>query len=788
MIRNYFKSFIRFLGKHKAYSINNIIGLSIGMAAAVLIYLWILDELSFDTFHENYDNIHRIVSTWDNADGDFNLAVTAAPLAPAFEESIPEILETARFRPAETEKLVSHGERKFYENDIAYADEGFFKIFSYPFISGSSDDPFSEINSAVITKETAVKYFGNENPIGKVISVDEETLVTVTGIIENVPANSHLHFDILLNFELLSLMGWSLHWENNSIYAYALLDDHANHSLLKAQIDTLTKQLYSHGTYEFYLQPLSEVHLRSSFEIDVYSHTEPTFQYIGIFSFIGIFILLLSVINYVNLSTARSTLRAREVGVRKVFGARRIQLIRQFLGESFSLCLLSYLIAMLLVEIMLPYFNEFTGKELSVNYSDPHFLIGMLAIILISGVFSGAYPSLFLASYIPVKVLQGEVKTGPSSFRRVLIILQFSIAILMIICTGIVYRQLTFVQNQNLGITTDHIVYSRISGSLVQNFGGLKEELLRNPGISGVAHCNSLPTWTDNGTYGIQWEGKAQEDVLHVQTNQVDHDYLTIFGIEMKEGRNFSVDRPADYSNYILNEKAVQLMNLDDPIGKKFSLWGMDGEIIGVTKNYNFKSLHKEIEPLILFMMDPAEEDPYGYVFIKLDGINVSKTLDYIESIWEKTNPFFPAEFSFLDKDYANLYESENKMRTLFTIFAALSIFLSCLGLFGLASFMTEKRTREIGIRKAMGASSWQIMALFSWDALKWILISNLIAWPLAWLYMKQWLNDFAYKTSIPPWIFILSGLVVLLISVLTLSFQAQKASRINPAISIKHE
>jgi putative ABC transport system permease protein len=788
MIRNYLKSFIRFISEHKAYSINNIIGLSIGMASAVLIYLWILDELSFDTFHDNYNNIYRIVATWDNADGDFNLAVTAAQLAPAFKESFPEILETARFRPAETAMLVSHGENKFYEDDIAYVDKEFFRIFTHPFIYGSGENPFPELYSAVISKEIATKYFGDGDLVGEQFSLDEETVVTVTGVIEDVPANSHLHFKILLNFELLPKMGWDLGWENNSIFAYALMKEGFDYPSLKTRIDTLTKQLYSHGVYEFWLQPLSDVHLKSSMEEDVYSHTEPTYQYIRIFSFIGIFILLLSVINYVNLSTARSTMRAREVGVRKVFGARREQLVRQFMGESFFLCLLSYLLAMLLVEIVLPQFNDFTGKEVFVNYSDPRFLTGMLSIILISGVFSGAYPSLFLSSYIPVKVLRGEIKTGPSAFRRVLVILQFTIAILMIICTGIVYRQLTFIQNRNLGINTEQIVYARINGGLEKKLRGFKEELLQNPGISFVSHSNNLPTWTDNGTYGIYWEGKAQEDILYIVPNLVDQDYIPTFGIEMAEGRNFSVDRPADYSNYILNEQAVSLMNLTDPIGKKFGMWGMDGEIIGVMKNYNFKSLHKEIEPLVLFMRDPAVEDPYGYVFIKMEGADVRKTLGYIESTWNKINPFFPADFSFLDQDYANLYDSENKMRTLFTIFAALSVFLSCLGLFGLTSFMTEKRRREIGIRKAMGASSWQIMALFSWDAQKLILISNLIAWPLAWLYMKHWLNDFAYKTSINPWIFLLSGFIVLLISVLTLSFQAQKASRINPAISIKRE
>jgi len=342
MIRNYLKYFIRFLRRHKAYSINNILGLSIGMAAAVLIYLWILDEMSFDKQHENYDNICRIVSTWDNSDGEFRTTATAAPLAPKFEESFPEIVETARFSPAWFELLISHGENKFYEKKVAFADEEFFRIFTYQFVYGSDKNPLPAINHAVITEDIAQKYFGDKNPVGKTISLDDKTIITISAVIENIPLNAHLQFDFLIHFDNIEpLYGVDLHWENASIFAYALMSEDVDHPALKAKIDTLTKELYPHGTYEFYLQALSDIHLKSSFESDVYGHTEPTYQYIRIFTFIALFILLISVINYVNLSTARSTIRAREVGVRKVFGAHRRQLIRQFMGESFFFFFLS---------------------------------------------------------------------------------------------------------------------------------------------------------------------------------------------------------------------------------------------------------------------------------------------------------------------------------------------------------------------------------------------------------------------------------------------------------------
>jgi ABC-type antimicrobial peptide transport system permease subunit len=759
------------------------------MATAVLVFLWILDELSFDRFHENYENISRIVTTMGNADGDIHLAVTAAPLAPKLEESFPEIIETAIFSPAISKMLVSHGEKQFYEKEIAFADMGFFRIFTHPFILGSEHDPFPARNSVVISEQIAQKYFGDENPIGKTISLDDETDISISGVIEDVPANSHLQFNILINFDLIEEFGRQVHWESLSYFAYALLDENINHSELKAQIDTLTNELYSHGNYEFLLQPLSDVHLRSSFDIDVtYGHSEPTYQYIRIFVLIGIFILLISVINYVNLSTARSTLRAHEVGVRKVFGARRAQLIRQFMGESFLLCLLSYLIAMLLVEAVLPHFNAFTGKEVHVDYSDVRFLFGVIAILVFTGIFSGSYPAFLLSSYIPARTLKGDIKTGPLSFRRVLVILQFSIAILMIICTGIVYHQLTYIQNRHLGIDTEQTIYFPVLGTIGEELQLLKEELHKYPGVKGVTNSTSLPTFNGSGTYGIRWKGKKEEDKLHINVNKVDHDYIPTFGIELVEGRNFSMDHPTDSSNFILNETAIRMMNIDDPIGTSFRLWGMKGVIIGVMKDYNFNSLHKEIDPICLFITNPLYAKAYGYICIKLEGSNIRKTIGDIERSWNKLCPAFPLDYNFLEEEYASLYLAESRMRSLFALFAALSVFLSCLGLYGLSSFMAEKRTREIGIRKALGARSWQIVTLFSWDVMKWILISNLIAWPIAWLYMNHWLKDFAYKASISPWIFLLSGFIVLLISVITLSFQAQKAARINPATTIKRE
>ena len=784
MFRNYFISFLRFIGKHKSYSLNNILGLSVGMACAVLIYLWILDEISFDTFHDNYDNLYRIVQTQHYEDGDFYVAATPAPMAMEFEELFPEIIETARFRPGLPEVLVSYEDKKFYEYRVAFADKEFFKLFSYPIIRGSAENPLPDINSLLITERIADKYFGDEDPLGKTIYINNEEIYTITGILKNIPANSHMQFDILGNFEILESFGYYIGWNNNFYYAYALLQEGIDYRTLAPKFDHYMSENHGNDRTNWWLQPLSEIHLHSDFDIDVYSHTEPTYQYIHIFYIIGVLIILIAIINYINLSTARSTRRALEVGIRKVHGARRLQLIRQFMGESFFLALLSYLIAMLLVEIALPTFNHFTVKEVSVDYSNPQFTIGIVILIIFSGLISGGYPALFLSSYNPVQILKGDIKAGPVTFRRILVIVQFSIAIMMIICTSIVYYQLTYIQNINLGLDKELILYSRIRGNLYQEFFTFKQELSRAPGIKNITYCSNLPTYNVASTSGIDWEGKSEGTNVLVHRFIADHDYIPTFGIKLAAGRNFSLEHPSDSGDFILNEAAISQMGIEDPIGKRFTLWERDGKIIGVMKDFNYKSVHKEIEPLCMYLSPRT----MGYIYIKIDGNRVTSTLKDIEKVSRQFNPFFPMDFQFINQEYEKLYMSEKKLRTLFTLFALLAIFLSCLGLYGLSSFMAEKRTKEIGIRKAMGSNTWQIMTLFSWDALKWILVANFVAWPIAWWYMNRWLNEFAYKTEIKLWIFLVAAILVLIIAIFSISYQVISTTKINPAVSLKHE
>ncbi len=784
MLRNYLSTFLRFIYRHKGYSIINILGLSVGMAATVIIYLWILDELNFDTFHEKYDHIYRIVQTQHYEDGDFYVAATPAPLPLALEDYFPEIIETARFRPGSPEVLVSYNDKKYYETKVAFADKEFFDIFSFEFVKGSPGNPFPDINSVLITERIAEKYFGDEDPLGKVINLNERLIFTVASVLKNIPANSHLQFEILGNFEILESVGYEVGWNNNYYYGYAILQDGIDYRSMGVKFDQYLKENQGSFRSNFWLQPLSEIHLHSDFDIDVYSHTEPKYNYIRIFFIIGVFIIFIAIINYINLSTARSTRRAMEVSVRKINGAKRKQLIRQFLGESFLLTLISYLIAILLIELILPYFNQFTGKEVSVNYSDLSFTFGMIILILFTGFVSGIYPALFLSSYNPVQILKKDIKAGPVSFRNILVILQFFAAVIMIICTIIVYSQLTYIQNMNLGLDKDLILYSQIKGNLYDDYITFKEELKKYPGIVNITCCSDLPTYNVASTSGIDWEGKSEETNVLIHRYIVDHDYIPTFGIEMAAGRNFSFEHPSDSGCYILNEAAIRQMEMEDPVGKRFSLWGGDGEIIGVMKDFHYKSIHKEVEPLCMYLISRV----FGYIYIKISGENVPGTIAKIEKVWNQFNPYFPMDFKFIDIEYDKLYVFEKKLRALFTLFAVLAIFLSCLGLYGLSSYMVEKRTREIGIRKAMGSNNRDILALFSRNTLKLILISNLIGWPVSWWYMQNWLNEFAYRTKISFWIFPATAVLVLIIAILSVSYQSLRAANINPAVTLKYE
>jgi ABC-type antimicrobial peptide transport system permease subunit len=791
MFKNYLKIAFRNIKKHKGYSFINISGLAIGMACTILIFLWVRDELSFDTFNKNAKQVYRIVQDQVNSSGVFKLAATPAPLAETCKEDFPGVINYMRIRPSTRKVLLKINGKLVYEDGFAYADPSIFEIFTFPFVSGDPKTALYDPSSVIITEKIAKKYFSNEEPIGKTVLVNNKNIFTIKGVIKDIPQNSHLRFSILAHFDKLKEMGARSGWYDNGYFAYLLLIKNASYKEFTEKFAQIMEKYAPESSSKFYLQPLPEVHLKSNFEIDLYGHTEFKYQNITIFSSIAIFVLLIACINFMNLSTARASKRAKEVGIRKVIGANNALLVRQFFAETLLLSLIALIIALISVHLFLPIFNNLSGKQLTMNYSDLKLIAGLIGIVLVTGLFSGCYPALYLSSFKPVSILKGTMGTmkfllKSSRFRKVLVITQFVLSIILMTATAVVYKQLDFMRHKELGIDKEYIIYAPMRGELRKNFGSVKNKLLNDPNIIKVTSCTDLPTYTVSSSSGnnIQWPGKAPDDSVLFHSFGVDYDYIDTFGIKIAAGRNFSKDFPSDAGNYILNETALKATGLKSPIGKSFTLWGMEGKIIGIMKDFNFKSLHKKVESLMLYMSDSP---PY-YAFIRVNGNNIPAALSKLDRTWKTFSPGFPLEYHFLNEEYENLYKTEKQMGAVLNHFAFLALFISCLGLFALSSFMAEQRTKEISIRKVFGASVQGLILWFSRQYIKWVLIAAVIAWPIAFDVMDVWLRGFAYRTAIPWMFFVLSGVMAMAIALLTVSYQTYKAATKNPIDALKYE
>jgi putative ABC transport system permease protein len=786
MIRNHLLLAYRIIARFKGYSFINILGLAVGLTCGIIIYLWILDELNYDRYNKRYDSIYRLVQDEKFEAGTFKVAATPAPLGPAFKDNFPEIKEVGRYRPIIEKVMVTYKDKKFYENRFGYADPQLLRIFTFKFLHGSEKHALDQPNSLLITEHIALKYFGKEDPIGKSIQIDGGNVYLVTAVIADLPSNSHIRFDILAPFEKIKQMGWDVGWSNNYYYAYMLFDNAYDYKGMKEKFHKflLTRFQEKEITSDYYLQPLTDIHLKSDFDIDLYSHSEVSIQYIYIFFSVAFIILLIVIINYMNLSTARAARRAREVGIRKTVGSSRKQLIFQYLGESFLLTVISCFIALIMTEIALPSINNFTGKALGIHYCDPQFTIGLISILLFTAIAAGSYPAFFISSYSPYLVLKGNVKTGSSLFRKILVIFQFSLAVVLIIGTLVIRDQLSFMQEKDLGLNKDQVLYTDFKGDLYKNFKLFKTDLKQLPEVINVTHSSDIPTYTVHSSWGTTWEGSSPNSDFLIHQFAVDDDYISTLGIQMKEGRNFDLSHPTDSVNYILNEAAVRMMGIREPVGKWFNPGYQKGTIIGVMKDFNFKSLHKPVEPLYLGISPGM----WGYILVKIKPGNMAGTMAKINRVWEKYNPEFPMDFKFLDSEYENLYRAERKMSILFGGFALVAIFLSCLGLFGLASYITETRTREIGIRKAMGASGFSIIRMFSVDFTSWVLLANVIGLPVAYFYLHHWLQNFAYRTILHVGSFFLASVLVLLIAQVSVVYQSWMASKKDPANVLKYE
>jgi len=792
MLWNYLKVTWRNIRRYKGYSSINIVGLAVGLASCILILLWVQDELSYDKFHTSADDLYRVVAEWRKTEPATHYWPVCAPLAPALKEEFPEIVKAARFTRLRRGQLVKFGDKNFTEAQICLTDPDFFEMFTFPLVQGDAQTALSNPESFVLTEKMAAKYFGTEDPIGKTLNINNEYDFVVTGVLKNIPHNSHLQFDFLGPFIRIEDFerAWAVldNWTLNGFATYVQLDRNASPVEVTDKIATYLQKHVQESKDVIYLQSLKDIHLYSS-HIQFGIEGQGDIRYVYIFSIVAFFVLIIASINFMNLSTARSSNRAKEVGLRKVVGAKRAQLIRQFFCESVVMAFCSLILAVVLVELFLPVFINLSGKQLSLDFtSHVNILSAIVLLTLITGFLSGSYPALFLSSLRPVKILKGISKTEGQGylFRRILVVSQFSLSIFLIICTVVVSHQVGFMRNKKLGFDKEQVAYFPIRDELVPRYESFKSELLKNTGIKNVAVSSNLPTsgvilTTDK----VTWEGKNPEDVVVLEVTSAGYDFIETLNMEMVKGRSFSNEFSSDEEEAIvINETAEKIIGIEDPVGKQLVFGESAVTIIGVVKDYHFKSLHSEIEPLVLAIVPSL----YRYVFVKLDAGNISNTLANIESAWKSFFPDTPFEFHFLDDAYDRLYRSERRMGTLFNSFTILAVFISCLGLFGLASFMAEKRTKEIGIRKVLGASVNGIVVLLNKQFAKWVLIANIVAWPAAYYAMSRWLQGFAYRINLEIWTFALAAIAALAIAVMTVSYQSIKAALTNPADSLRYE
>ncbi len=785
MFKNYFKTTFRNLKRHKGYSFINITGLALGMACTILILLWVQDELSYDRFNKNRDRIYRVVKYSDYGGNQLHVALTPGPLARAMKEELPEVMKATSFDFAGG--TARYEDRLFSDVKVASVEPDFFEIFSYPLIKGNPETALSDKNSIIVTKRLAERIFGSEDPMGKVLNFNKTYDYQVTGIMENIPHNSHLQFECVIPFKKLEEFGRSVNnWKPNAFYTYIMLKKGVLEKEFNEKILNFKREHYPDCRDFLYLQPLTKIHLYSDLGYDISGHGD--IKYVIIFSLVAGFVLLIACINFMNLTTAHSGNRAKEVGLRKVVGATRKELISQFYSESIFMSFLALIVALLLASLLLPSFNELSGKLLHLNtHGNASILCGLLLITLITGLFSGSYPALLLSSFQPVKVLKGTLKAGAKSslFRRTLVVTQFTLSVFLIISTLLVSSQLRYIRTMKLGFEKQHLIYANIPFEYETKYESLKNELLKNEEITHVTRMRNFPTSDHVNSYSdLSWEGKDPEYKYLFCIHDVGYDFFKTFGMTMADGRSFSTEFPTDEGAYVLNEKAVEVMGIQNPVGKMFAQGYNRGPIIGVVRNFHFKSLKKQIEPLVFRLpLNHAR-----FVFIKISSPDVVHTMNNIERIWKNFVPDYPVDFRFLDDDYDRLYRSESRTGTLFGYFTFLAVFIAGLGLFGLASFMAQKRTKEIGIRKTLGASVSRIFVLLSREFLILIVFSNIGAWPVAYYFMKKWLQNFAYHTDIKLIAFMASFVLSIIVTLLTVSYQSIKAALANPVDALRYE
>ena len=774
MLKNYLKVGLRNLLKNRIYSFINITGLALGMACCILILLWVQDELSFDSFHKNNDRLYKVVNQLDDG------WMTASPwsLVPTLKKDFPEVDKATRYNTMDM--LVKYNDKSFYEN-IGFVDPDFLEMFTFPLTEGDPSSALNQKESIIISEEAAKKYFKNEDPVGKILQINNDKNYKITGVMKNIPSNSSLQFDMLAPIDYFGkdlLSTW--YWETTG---FVLLKKNVNVGAFRNKIAGTTKKYdkrVENKNLINNLQKFSESHLH-------FPGTTGPILYIYLFSAIAIIVLFVACINFINLITARASVRGKEIGMRKVVGASKSHIVWQFYAETFLLSIIAYGLAIFITELFLPAFNLLAEKNLSLKFfHNPILLFGSLGIILLTTLLAGSYPALLLSNFRPIRVLK---QSNPAGFRRaslrwILVVVQFCVSIILIVMTITISMQINYIQNKNLGFNRDQVIILQINDGFRNKYESVKNQLLQYPDITHVTEATCRPDRIYN-VNPVYWEGKSSDQFQYMNYVTIDYDYLKTFEMKLVDGRNFSKKFPSDAKNYIVNEAAVKFMKMKSPVGKLFSIWKNEGKIIGVVRDFNSRNLHSEIEPIVMTL---TQYVPYNQVFIKVKPENIKTTLENIKKVWKEFLPAYPFQYEFYDDAFLQQYMNEQKIKQLFQYFSALAIFISCIGLFGLSAFTAQRRTKEIGIRKVAGASVFNIYSLILKDFIKWLLIAAVIAVPVTYYVINKWLADFAYHIDITWTIFAEAIIFIMLIAVLSISWQVIYAAKSNPAKSLRYE
>ena len=800
MFKNNLKIAWRNIVRQKGYSFINIFGLAAGIACCLLIALWVQNELRFDRFNEKADRIQRIYQklTMNNR---VRVAPVASPLlAPALLETFPEVEQAVRIIPMGS-TTIRCDDREFRERQIPYADASFFSVFTVPLRQGDARTALAAPYSVVLDEKTARSYFGSQPALGKTLRFGDGHTYTVTGVMDDMPGHSHLRFNILCSFStwLEENRADAERWGAFTTFTYVLLAPGTRTAAFTEKVNRLSNEKIGNdlkrigGSLKVFLQPLLDIHLHSNFEVDMAATNDIASVYL--FSGIALFILLIACINFINLATARFANRAMEVGLKKTMGATRASLLRQFFSETYLVVFMALILAVMLSTLALPWLNAISGQEFSRRiFLQPLFLLGLAVLTVLVGTLAGSYPAFYLSSFRPVQTLKGRIKAGAASaaFRRILVVGQFAITITLIIGTLTILKQLHYLKNKPLGFSKDQLLVVTLPQGGAAPLT-VRDELAAVPGIVKASLSADVPGLNFSMTNFVP-EGRSENEGLMMQFMAVDDRFLDTMGISMVSGRNFSPAAKSDAREAVLiNETAAARLGWSDPVGRTITrrVRGADGErvglkatIVGVVRDFHSRSLHQVIEPLVVL----NSPETFQVVSLRLAGKAIPETMERLKAKWARLFPAIAMDSFFLDETFARMYQNEERLEKLFTSFALLAVIISCLGLFGLAAYLTEKRTKEVGIRKVLGASTWRVLVLLSNEFGQWVLLANLIAWPLAYYFMNRWLRDFAYRTTIGPRIFIVSGLAALAVALLTVGFQSVKAARRNPVDSLRYE